>query len=166
MRSKDETQLIKNMRKRIAEFAMPFESRWTFAALRAADRDVATRLHEQQNLFSEACVRMDARDIVDQANALCRGYAVAFELLEASRMPDDAYMIGIDPATGCKVAIGQCDLALQRIRDLHGDNFVWLTPENVARMFASIESFKAIDAVRKVFPDAEILDRYSDETPE
>lgn len=157
------TQLVANLSRRVSEAAQSLEERWTYAALRRVDQDIAQRLHEQRNLFAAACVTGGAREIVAHGEALCRGYAAAVRALETSGEADDAYVIGVDLVTGLKVAIGQQRAALNRIRQVHGDKVIWVTPDEVARMLAGMESFKVIGAVKKLFPGAELLDRYEEE---
>lgn len=164
--SKSTTPLIANLTKRVTEAALYLEARWTYAALKRVDPDVWLRLHEQRNLFTEACITGRPRDIVDQGEALVRGYQVAVQVLEKAEAPDDAYMLGHDLVTGLTVAIGQQKAAVQRVREIHGNKVVWLTPDEVARMLAGVESFKTIGAVKRLFPGAEILDRYPEEPPE
>jgi len=161
--SKSTTVLALEWKNRTTKAAESLERRWTYAALRRASADIATRLHDQRNLFIEACVRGTARQIIEHGEALIRGYEVSVQALEEAGEPDDAYMLGVDLVTGTKVAIGQQRAAVARVREVHGENVVWLTPDEVARIFAGLESFKAIAAVKKVFPSAEIIDRYEDE---
>jgi hypothetical protein len=163
MLSKSTTPLVLEWRKRTTEAALQLETRWTYAALRRASAGIADRLHDQRNLFVEACVRGTARQIVEHGEALCRGYAAAVAALEKAREADDAYLLGVDLVTGTKIAVGQQKAAVARIRELHGENVIWITPDEVARIMAGLESFKAIGAVKKLFPGAEILDRYPDE---
>lgn len=161
--SKSTTALVLNMQRKTSDSAQLLESRWTYATLRRVDPDVARRLHDQRNLFVEACVTGMARDVVDHGEALCRGYAVAVRILEDAGEADDAYQLGHDLVTGLKVAIGAQRAALNRIRQVHGEDVIWLTPDEVARMLAGIETFKTIGAVKKMFPGAEIIDRYESE---
>jgi hypothetical protein len=162
--SKSTTPLVLNMQRQASDAAMLLESRWTFATLRRRNPDIARRLHEQRNLFVEACVRGSAREIKEHGEALCRGYALAARVLEEAGEHDDAYMLGIDPVTGAKVAIGQQRDVIPRVRQLHGQDVIWLTPDEVARIVCGIESFKvAIVAVKRTFPGAEIVHRYEDE---
>jgi hypothetical protein len=157
------SKLVETLSKRVSETAQLLEARWTYAALRRVSSDIATRLHQQRQLFVEACVRGSARDIVTQGEALIRGYQAATAALERAGEEDDAYVIGVDLVTGLKVAIGQQRAALNRIREVHGDKVIWVTPDEVARMLAGMESFKVIGAVKKLFPGAEVLDRFEEE---
>ena len=143
-----------------AQAAMALESRWTMLALRRVDADVARRLHEQRNLFDAACFSGTEAEIADHGAALCRGYAMAVRLLEQAGEPDDAYLIGQCPVSGTKVAIGHQRAAAQRVRDLHGDRVVWLTPDECARM---LSAYQTLARVKQLWPGAETIERYPDE---
>jgi hypothetical protein len=142
----------------VAEAAMPFESRWTFAALKRASADIHRRLIDQRALFDRALLTGTADDIEAHGAALCRGYTKAIQALEAVAAPDDAYLIGQDVRTGFRVAISQQKAAAQRIRELHGNKVIWITPDEVAGILANIEAFKPIAAIKRLFPGAEMLD--------
>jgi len=161
--SKSTTAMVLEWKERTTRAALLFEQRWTYAALRRVSRDVASRLHGQRNLFAEACIKGASRDVVDHGSALIRGYQVAVKTLEEAGEADDAYMLGVDLVTGLKVAIGQQRGAIVRIRQVHGQDVIWLTPDEVARIMSGLESFKTVEAVKRRFPGAEILDRYEDE---
>ena len=91
---------------------------------------------------------------------LAKGYAVAVATLEGAGAEDDAYQLGRCPTTGTVVAIGEQRAAVERVREIHGEAVVWITPDEVATLFASVEGFKAVAAVKKRFPGAEIIDRH------
>jgi hypothetical protein len=147
----------------VSDAALPFERRWTWLALRRVNPDIAKRLHEQRGLFDQACVTGTVDEVEEQGAALCRGYAAAVRALEASGEADDAYLIGQDSATGLKVAIGQQKAALDRVREVHGERVVWVSPDEVAKLMASVEQFKFVGAVKRLFPGAEVIDRYPDQ---
>lgn len=147
----------------VSRAASGFESRWTWLALRRVDDDLGRRLFEQRGLFDEACVVGDASEIEEQGAALCRGYVAAIQRLVASDAPDDAYQLGSDPLTGMKVAIGVQQAARDRVRELHGSEVIWITPDEVAVLMSSVESFKALKAVKQVFPGCEVIRRYAEE---
>lgn len=147
----------------ISRAAMTFEARWTQASLRRLDPELAEALHDQINLFGEACVTGTEPEIAEHGEAMVRGYGKAVEAMQNAHIEDDAYMLGTDLTTGTKVAIGTQKAAVQRVRQIHGDNVIWLTPDEVARMLAGVESFKMIGAVKKLFPGAEVVDRYPEE---
>jgi hypothetical protein len=161
--SKSTTELVSNMQKKVTEAALQLERRWTYAALRRVSPVIWRALHEQRDLFAEVCVTGRPREIVDHGEATVRGYQAAVQALEAAEEPDDAYMLGVDLVTGLKVAIGQQRAAVHRVMEVHGNAVIWVTPDEVARMLAGLESFKAIGAVKKMFPGAEVIDRYEAE---
>jgi hypothetical protein len=45
-----------------------------------------------------------------------------------------------------------------RVRELHGDMVVWITPDEVATVLANLEAFKPIAAIKRLFPGAEMVD--------
>jgi hypothetical protein len=151
------TTAIERWTKLVTSAALAFESRFTMLAVKRVDPDLAEALHDQRNLFVEACVTGDTVEIAEQGAALVRGYAVVTGRLEHDQ-PDDAYMIGQDPATGTMIAIGQQKAAAQRLRETHGDNVILITPDEVAILFARIEELKMIGTVRRKFPGSEIVD--------
>ena len=148
---------------RVSEAAAPFESRWTLRSLRRIDPELHDRLLDQQSLYHQALVTGDAAEVEEQSAAMCRGWAAVTRTMEAAGLEDDAYLLGHDPKTGTKVAIGENRHAIERVRALHGQPVVWLTPDEVATLFAGIEGFKTIAAVKQHFPGAEIIDLYSKE---
>jgi hypothetical protein len=147
----------------VSSAAQAFESRWTMAALNRVDVDLHLRLREQRGLFDRACVTGTAEEVEAQGGAMCRGYAAAVRALEASGEADDAYVIGKCPRTGYTVAIGEQKAAAERVRDIHGERVVWVTPNEVASLLNSVEAFKPIATIKRFFPGAEIIERYPDE---
>lgn len=147
----------------VSTAALAFESRWTMLALKRVDPDIARRLHEQRGLLDQALIMGDADQIEEQGSAMCRGYVAAVRALEAAGAPDDAYMLGADAQSGMRVAIGEQRAAAQRVREIHGEGVIWITPDEVAKLMGSVEAFKFVGAVKKFFPGAEVIDRYPDE---
>ena len=136
--------------------AAPFEGRWSLNALHHVNPDIHHRLIEQRNLFDTAVVTGTAADIETHGAALCRGYRIATETMQAAAEPDDAYRIGQDPQSGLKVAISHNKAAAQRARELHGNNTIWVTPDEVAVLFANAEQLK-ISIIKQHFPGAELI---------
>lgn len=143
--------------------ALAFERRWTLAALKRVNPDLAQRLLEQRALFDQAVVTAPAEEIELHGAAMCRGYAAAVRALEAAQEPDDAYLIGKCPRTGYTIAIGEQKAAAERVREIHGERVVWVTPDELASIMNSVEAFKPIAAIKRLFPGAEIIERYPDE---
>jgi hypothetical protein len=144
----------------VSEAAIPFESRWTWAALKRVDPDLHDRLHEQCKLFDYTLGTRtgSVADIKTHGAATCRGYAKAFQMLQNAAEPDNAYQLGQDPRTGFQVAIGHQKAVAERVRELHGEDIVWITADEVAAIVANLEAFKAIAAIKQLFPGAEFLD--------
>lgn len=146
----------------VSSAALPFESRWTWLSLRRVDDDLGRRLFEQRGLFDQACIAGTSQEVEAHGSAMCRGYAAAVRALEQAGAEDDAYMLGSDPTTGLKVAVGSQKAALNRVREIHGQDVVWITPDEVAALMASIEAFKFVGAVKQFFPGAEVIKRYEE----
>lgn len=146
----------------VSAAALPFESRWTWLALRRVDDDLGRRLFEQRGLFDQACITGTAAEVEAHGAAMCRGYAAAVRALEQAGAEDDAYMLGSDPTTGLKVAVGYQQAAIDRVREIHGQDVVLVTPDEVATLMASVEAFKFVGAVKQFFPGAEVIRRYEE----
>jgi hypothetical protein len=150
-------------RSEVSEAALAFERRWTMAALKRVDPGLHRRLFEQRSLFDRVTITGTAEQIDTHGPAMCRGYAAAVTALERAGEPDDAYVIGKCPRTGFTVAIGEQKAAADRVREVHGERVVWVTPNEVASMLNAVEAFKPIAAIKRMFPGAEIIERYPDE---
>ena len=142
----------------VSDAAIAFENRWTWAALQRVDREIHRRLSEQRSLFDRAMVTGTAEEIETHGAAMVRGYAVAVQMLEAAGMADDAYLLGQDVRTGFRVAIGERKATAARVRKLHGNAVVWITPDEVAAVLANLERFKPIADLKRLFPGAEMLE--------
>lgn len=157
-----EGAVIRHWLDAVSQSALPFERRWTQAALHRVDPTLAGRLHEQRNLFAEACVTGLVADIELHGAATVRGWAAATSCLEKAAEPDDAYMLGVDSESGLRIAIGSQVAAADRVREVLGEQVVWVTPDECAKLLAGVEAFKFVGAVRKFFPSAELIDRHLD----
>lgn len=149
-------------RSKVAAAAACFEARWTELSLRRVDSVLAQRLFEQRGLFDEACVIGTVDDTEMQGAAMCRGYAAAVKAMEQSGQADDAYMIGSDSTTGLKVAVGLSKASVGRVTELHGQDVVWVTPDEVAALMASVEAFRFAHAVKQKWPAADMVRRYAE----
>ena len=152
--------LIPRVMAQVAEAAQAFESRWTLAALKRADADLHRLFNEQQDLYHEALITGSDHEVEEQAAAMCRGWAAIARAMEAAGAEDDAYLLGFHGATGTKVAIGEQKHAIARVRELHGDKVIWITPDEVAALVGGMELLKA---AKGVFPDAEVINLYPNE---
>ena len=126
-------------------------------ALARVDADLAQRMAEQIALYNEAVVTGTIADLKIHADALKRGYAKCVRVMEASGVLDDAYLIGLDTATGLRVAIGDKRASAERVAELHGSGVVWMTADEIARLWASIQGLRRVDAVKEFFPGAEVI---------
>lgn len=137
-----------------------YEARWSLRRLQTVDPDLHRRLVEQVDIFDRTLFHADdADEITTHGEATCRGWAAAIAAMERTGEADDAYMIGCDPRSGVKVAIGDAARGPDRVGELHGDSVTWLTPDEVATLYAATEGFKAIDAIKRRAPGAELIDR-------
>jgi len=152
--------LIPRVMGQVAEAAKAFESRWTLAALKRVDADLYKIFNEQQGLYHEALITGTDHEVEEQAAAMCRGWAAVARAMEAARAEDDAYLLGFHGGTGTRVAIGEQKHAIARVRELHGDKVIWITPDEVAALVGGMELLKA---AKGVFPDAEIINLYPNE---
>lgn len=139
-----------------------FEARWTSRRLQSVAPELHQRLQEQIDIFERAIglTSQDApEEITLQGEATCRGWTAVTKAMEAAGEDDDAYLIGCDPRTGAKVAIGEAAQGAERVRQVHGDQVVWLTPDEVATLWGSTEGLKSIEAIKQLMPGAEVVDR-------
>lgn len=157
------TELANKWRAEVAIAAEAFEARWTVIGLRRHDHDLAVALHEQKELFAEACAIGNQNDIRDHGAALVRGYGAAVQAMEEAEIPDDSYLLGQCPTTGYKIAIGINKASLKRVVELHGQDVVWFSPDELATLAASSEAFMTVSAIKKRFPGAEVVERYASE---
>ena len=144
----------------VGEAAKSFESRWTLAALKRVDADLHRRFDEQQGLYHQALITGSDHEVEEQAAAMCRGWAAVTRAMEAAGAEDDAYLLGFHGATRTRIAIGEQKHAIARVRELHGDMVIWITPDEAAALVGGMELLKA---AKGVFPDAEVIDLYPNE---
>jgi len=147
------------MRKWFAEVAIAataFEARWTWLALCRVDATLAQRLREQRDLFDAAMATGTGDKVEEQGAAMCRGYQAACGALERAGVPDDAYVLGSDPVTGQRVAIGAQKAAAARVKQVYGDAVPWMSTDEVAALvgLASADAMAFVNEVKKLFPGA------------
>jgi hypothetical protein len=160
---KSTLEVVKNWRGMIAKRAQEFEQRWTRLTLKRVDGELAEKFERQRDLFDEACITGTVAQIYAHGEAMLRGYAAVTRALERAGVEDDAYLIGRCPKTGTMVAIGNQKAAGDRVREIHGEQVVLLSPDEVATLFGSIEALKTIAAIKRRFPGAEVIDRHPGE---
>ena len=155
------------MLRKQSEAAALYEARWTLRALRRVDAELCDAIEEQQSMFHESLIIGEDEDIIEQGEAMCRGWAAAIQRMEQEQVAEDAGMVGFDPATGMKVVISGQRAVEQRAKQMYGDTVVFLTPDEVAAMFAGLQS---VAQVKALWPGVEIvrmgsrlIDRFPDE---
>jgi hypothetical protein len=139
----------------VSEAAKPFESRWTLRALLAEDKELYHRFREQQGLWNAALVTGSEIEIADQTAAMCRGWHAIAQRMDEAGVPDNAYLIGVDEETGTQVAIGDQLATRDRVREVHGEKTIFLTPSEVATLLTSTT---VITSLKNLFPGAELLE--------
>jgi hypothetical protein len=142
----------------VSEAAQPFESRWTLRALLAVDPGLYEAFRDQQKLWEASLVIGEFDDVRQQTAAMVRGWAAITRRMEGT--PDDAYLLGVCPRTGTKVAIGDQLAARARVREVHGEPVVFMTPHECASLLASHQT---VASLKRLFPDSELLDLYPNE---
>jgi hypothetical protein len=156
-RSLDSDVVIRLLRE-VGDAAAVFEGRWSLGALARVDAGLAQLLADQIADYHAARLTGTMTELKEEAAACKRGYLKCAAVMEAAEVQDDAYLLGIDTATGMRVAIGDRRASAARVCELHGRNVVWLNPDEVARLWASIQGLRRIDAVKEQFPGAEVVD--------
>lgn len=135
-----------------------FLSRWTLASLARIDRALYDALIDQRNMLDELRVTGTDADRRAHEASMARGWQRAIQVMESAREPDNAYVVGRCPKTGFLIAISEQRPSAKRVRELHGEGIIWTSPDEIASIFASIENFKPIAAIKRMFPGAEVLD--------
>jgi hypothetical protein len=144
----------------VAEASKPFESRWTLRALAVADKELYHRFLDQQSLWHAALMSGDEDDVRTETAAMCRGWEAITRRMEELKEPDCAYLIGVDPNTGTRVAIMDQVAARERVRVVEGEEVICITPHEVATMLASAQ---VLASMKGFFPGAELIDLYPTE---
>lgn len=147
----------------VADAATSFEQRWMMGSLKRVAPELAVRLEEQRSLTDKAFATGTPEDVDLHAPAMVRGWQAAVRAMEEAGKDDDAYMVGSDPATGFRVAISAQRASAARVAEVVGKQVVFVSPDEVAAILGSLEQFKAIAAVKRMFPGAEVVDRFPDE---
>lgn len=144
--------LVQSMIQLVSAAAATYESRWTMRALKRVDADLCEAIEDQQSMFHTALITGEDEQIIEHGEAMCRGWSAAVTRMEQANELDDAYVLGFH--NGVTVAIGSQRSASARVRELHGDRVVWLTPDEVACLFAGLQD---VAKVKSLWIDAEIV---------
>lgn len=155
--------ILTHWTEKVTAAALAFEARWTLLALQRVDAALHKRFVEQRDLFWEARLEGSSADIAKQGAGLCRGYGAIVRAMEedaaryGAHFSDSAYFIGQDPKTGLRVAVGAQKAAAERVRELYGDQVIWLSPDELAVLVASAPGLRQLVAAKKAWPGAEIM---------
>jgi hypothetical protein len=158
MKNNLDSKIIMRLLGEVAAAAQLFESRWTMGALARVDAELAQRMAGQLADYHEAQVIGSMADLKTHVRGTVAGYKKCVRAMEASGVEDDSYIIGQDTATGFRIAIGDRRASAARVAERFGGNITWLTPDEVARLWASIAGLRRIDAIKSAFPGAEAMD--------
>jgi hypothetical protein len=150
----DEYEVCVTWQGRVSDAALPFEARWTEAALRRVDPALHARFRKQRELFNTALANGTINEVVEHGAATVRAYVAVVAVMEAAGAADDAYQIGRGPA-GLTIAIGPKPCCA-RVQELYGNAVQWFTSDEVAAIIEMDARFKALANVKRVFPGAEI----------
>jgi hypothetical protein len=150
----DEYEVCVEWQTRVSDAALPFEARWTEAALRRIDPALHARLRKQRELFNAALENGTIDDVVEHGAAMVRGYVAVVAVMAAAGAADDAYQIGRGPS-GLTIAVGPKPCCA-RLHELYGDTVQWLSADEIAAIIEMDARFKALAEVKRVFPGAEI----------
>lgn len=147
----------------VADAAAAYERRWMLASLKRVNPDLAARLAEQRSLTDRAFAVGTPEDVDLHAPAMVRGWKAAVKAMEEANASDDAYLVGRDPKTGFTVAISNQRPSAERVNEVLGKKAVFVSPDEVAAILGGLEQFKAIAAIKQMFPGAEMVDRHPGE---
>jgi hypothetical protein len=150
----DEYDICVEWQTKVGRAAVPFEARWTEAALRRTDPGLHDRFLKQRELFNAALENGTIDEVVDNGAAMVRAYVAVVAAMEAAGAGDDAYQIGRGPG-GLTIAIGPKPCCA-RVQELYGNAVQWFSPDEIAAILEMDARFKAIADVKRVFPGTEM----------
>jgi hypothetical protein len=148
----DEYDVCIEWQTKVSEAAVPFEARWTEAALRRIDPELHARFRKQREMFNAALETGTIDEVVENGAAMVRGYVAVVAAMEAAGAADDAYQIGRGP-NGLTIAIGPKPCCA-RVQELYGDTVQWFSPDEIAAIIEMDARFKALAEVKRAFPGA------------
>lgn len=157
MKNSLDSKIIMRLLGEVAQAAALLEGRWTMGALARVDAALAQRMTEQIELYHEAQITGSMADLKTHTRGMIAGYKKCVRAMEASGFLDDAYTVGLDSSTGMRIAIGDRKASAARVHELFGSGVVWLNPDEVAKLWASIQGLRRIDAVKELWPGAEVV---------
>jgi hypothetical protein len=75
-------------------------------SLQRVDPELALALQQERDAFDQATIVGSCNAVENLGASVCRGFAAATKAMETAGAPDTAYLLGADPVTGFKLAIG------------------------------------------------------------
>jgi hypothetical protein len=150
----DEYDICVEWQAKVSAAALPFEARWTEAALRRIDPGLHDRFRKQRELFTAALEDGTIDEVVENGSAMVRGFVAVVAAMQAASARDDAYQIGRGPG-GLTIAIGPKPCCA-RLQELYGNAVQWFSPDEIAAIIEMDARFKAMVDVKRAFPGAEV----------
>src|SRR6266550_1584675 len=152
-------RITQEMWKRVNDAKAKFEGRWMMLSLCRVNEELYNNLMDQIDIFDDVSITGTAEDIEEHGEATLRGFEVATKVMEKSALEDDAYVMGQCHLTGLKIAIGSAKGSTKRIREIHGQDVVFISPDEIATMIAMKGECESkviafIHETKKLFPGA------------
>jgi len=160
---------VQKMWQKVLEVRAKFEGRWMMLSLHRVDEELYKNLMEQNDIFDDVSITGSVEDVEEHGEATIRGYEIAIKRMEKSEIEDDSYMMGRCPMTGLKIAIGSKKGSTKRVREVYGQDVVFMSPDELATIVAfrgdvERKGIIFIEAVKKQWPGAELIKRYEEES--
>lgn len=148
----------------VSEAARTFEARWSMLSLQRINPDLASALQAERDAFDQATLVGSSEDIESLGASVCRGFATALHAMELAGAADTAYLLGADPVTGFRLAIGMSKGSALRVLERCGPEYRFYTPDELAaipgaRIVGGDRQVDFITSVKKLFPAAELTRR-------
>jgi len=140
------------MRAAVKAAEAAFTQRWLVRSLERVNPGLHAALVEQQGYFHQA--EFAGEEVELHGEALVRGWEAAVRAMEAAEAPEDAYQLGIHGTH--TVVIGERPEGASRWREVDGRTAAWLTPDEVAKLWAGVQ---AINAAQTLWPGAWVTRR-------
>ena len=139
--------------------------RWMMLSLQRVDPGLALALQQERDAFDQATIVGRCNGVENLVGAsVCRGFAAATKAMETAGTPDTAYLLGSDPVTGFKLAIGMSKGSARRVRQIHGPDHTFYTPDELAaivgaRIADGDRQADFVTSVKNLCPGAELVQR-------
>lgn len=148
--------------KEVSEAAQKFEARWMMLSLQRINPELAIALQEERDAFDQATIVGSSEDVENLGASVCRGFMAATKAMESAGAPDTAYLLGSDPITGFKLAVGMSKGSARRVREIRGPEYTFYTPDELAALLGAgiADGDRRVDfmtSVKKLYPGAELI---------